>query len=319
MKRHYIVACVVLLTACSDKSETTENSLVHDKKFAVTIDWVPSPEYYGFFVAKRERLYDKAHLDVKINYGSGAPAVANQIAAGSIYAGTTTSDNILRQLARGGSFSTAVPLLRFNPAVICSLEKSPIASLQELVGKTLGVNKQSSVYQQLQYLVASKQIDSGAFKEYPIGWSGSEPLRVGQVDAILAYATNDAIDLLVKGLGPKEIFFSEHGVQLYGTVLVIAAPVVLAKEKIADEDIQKFVEATLEGYRIGGDNPKIAADALIAAEPTLKREKIEAAVARIKELNASRPAVLSKLDDWVIDGDIPTEVRARAKAMYGKE
>lgn len=287
------------------------------KQFKITIDWVPSPEYYGFFVAKSEKLYDKYGLNVTINYGSGAPVVANQVATQSIYAGTTTSDNILRQVMLGADFSRAVPILRYNPSVLVSFENKAISNLKELKNHTIGVNKQSSVYQQFDYILGKdNKIKKSSFKEYPIGWGGAAQMASGEVDAILAYATNASIDLKLSGKNIKELFFSDKGVNLYGLVLVFASKSTLADNNILEEDIENFIQATIEGYRIGESNPSLAVDSLIAAEPTLKTEKIKMAVERISELNKTKQADFSKLDTWINDGNIPTEILEKAKALY---
>jgi len=181
------------------------------KSFTVTIDWVPSPEYYGFFYAKENGLYRNAGLEVDIKYGSGAPVVANQLAAGSIYAGTTTSDNVLRQIARGATFSQMIPILRFNPVVLAylpnpdfNLEASNLAAT--LTNKVIGTNKQSSVYAQLMHLVDKGVIKKDSFKEYPIGYGGPLQLKQHLADVILAYTTNVVVDLEIEGLKPREVF-----------------------------------------------------------------------------------------------------------------
>lgn len=283
--------------------------------FNVVIDWVPSPEYYGFFYAKETGIYRSSGLNVDIEHGSGAPSVASRLAAGSIYAGTTTSDNVLRQIARGAIFDSVTPLLEFNPVVIASLSTHPIKTVDSLKGKTIGVNQQSSAYQQFLVVLQKKGISPDGYKEYPIGYGGAAQLKVGEVDAILAYTTNVVIDLEASGSHVEEIRLEDKGNDIcsFGVVLVIAAEQVLNTQSISRETVEKFISATLEGYRRGAEDVVRAVAALQKAEPTLNKEKLTMAIDKIGMLNRRAVCDRSRLDDWV---NVSAAARGTAMSLY---
>ena len=314
MKRLTVVALILLilsLASCHGKRDLSQ-----PKPFEVTIDWIPSPEYYGFFYAKRNHLYEQAGLDVTIRSGTGAPTVATQIAMGNVYAGTTTSDNILRMMGRGGDLSRVVPLLAYNPSVIAVLPSSSIHTLEDIQGKRLGVNKQSSPYQQLMWLVRHGKAGNGRFQEYPIGYGGAVQLRDNEVDGILAYTTNVVVDLESDNLKPREIRFADYGVKLYGTVLAFAGRDDLAKAGVSDNDLDAFTKATLEGYERGSQDVNGAIDALLEAQPTLDRRKLEIAIRKIGSLRREPPYSLSDLDTWVEGEGINDNTRLKARSLY---
>jgi ABC-type nitrate/sulfonate/bicarbonate transport system substrate-binding protein len=288
------------------------------KKFEVTIDWIPSPEYYGFFYAKHFHLYEQAGLDVTIRNGTGAPTVATQIALGNIYAGTTTSDNILRVLARGGELSRAVPLLAYNPSVIAVLPNSSIHKLADLQGKKVGVNKQSSPYQQLMWLIRKGKVGDGHFTEIPIGYGGAVQLESRDVDAILAYTSNTVVNVEKDGIKPVEIHFGddENGVKLYGTVLALGSKADLAKAGLRDEDVASFVRVTLQGYQVGATDIDGAVNSLLEGQPTLDRHFLEIAIRKIAVLRQGPPYALQDLDAWVEGEGIDTQSRERARSLY---
>jgi ABC-type nitrate/sulfonate/bicarbonate transport system substrate-binding protein len=329
MRKSFLAVLIVILfifTGCSnERKEESENKTIkiaeHEqgvkiKKFQVTIDWAPSPEYYGFFYAKSQGYFLDYQLDVDIQYGSGAPVVASQLAAGDIYAGTTTSDNILRQISRGAYFSSAVPLLKFNPSVIASLTSNPINTLMDIKGKTLGTNKQASVYQQLIFLVNNGNIAKNSFKEYPIGWGGAAQLENGLVDGILAYTTNAVVDLQTKDIQIKEIYLGKEGIITYGLVLVIGDKDNLNKNNISDSDINNFIAAVKKGYAEGGKDVKNAVASLMAVEPTLDSKKLQLAIDKINKLNSEANYPLESIDQWVTSDDITPEHRKNALSLY---
>jgi ABC-type nitrate/sulfonate/bicarbonate transport system substrate-binding protein len=285
-------------------------------KFTITIDWIPAPEYYGFFYARQKGIYKDVGLDVEIRFANGAPEVAKELAVGNIYAGTTTSDNLLRQVADGAEFSFARPLLKFNPCVLASLAKSPITKLEDIREKIIGTNPQSSVYQQFLYLLKQHNISKSSFKQYPIGWGGAAQLKAGDVDAILAYTSNVVIDLEKDKIPVTEIFFGDLGVESYGVVLAVGSEKLLAKNGISAEQARKFAAATIAGYEMGYQDVPGAVAALQAAEPTLEKTKVEFAIRKIGKLNARFQFVSSNLDRWVEDSNITEESRSATRRLF---
>lgn len=310
-----LLLSIVGCSSNADKSKTSKSS-DELKQFDVTIDWVPSPEYYGFFYAKESGYYKDIGLNVIIHNGSGAPVVANEIAAGAIYAGTTTSDNVLRQVARGAKFYKVKSLLTYNPSVVASLSDSPVKKIQDLNGKILGTNQQSSVYQQLLYLGQIGKISFEKFKEYPIGYGGAMQLKSREVNAILAYTTNVVVDLEKDGIKVNEIYLGDEGVATYGLVLAFGEESKWGKANITIADINNFIDATIRGYLKGADDVGNTIKALKKAEPTLDDQKITLAVKKIQKLNYNVNYPLAALDLWVTDDNITKDVRSKALALY---
>lgn len=326
------LVCIVGISVFCLLSQSCQNSNTENrkslKKMEVKIDWIPSPEYYGFFYAKAKGLYKNAGLDVKILRGTGAPAVAKELSVGTIYAGTTTSDNVLREMIdaksnnNGEPFYSATALLSFNPCVIASLDKDGkrVENIKALQGKTLGVNKQSSVYQQFQWLITKyADVKPDSIMEYPIGWGGSVELELGKVDAILAYATNVVLDLEKKGIPTYELYLGDEGACTYGTVLVTSRAEVFKKEGLSTNDIQKFVQATKDGYVKGASDIDSAIEALLKEEPTLNREKLRLAINKIAEKNDSVHYNEEDVDRWYKGEpgkDVSEEVRVNTRQLY---
>lgn len=262
----------------------------------VTLDWLPSPEYYGFYYAAYTRLYEKVGVRVTFKNASGAPVVAAQLAAGSIRIGTSTSDALLRQAAQGASYQRLVPLILFNPVSLVSLPRKPVRAVADIRNATIGTNPQSSAYAQFEHLLRTTGLPFGSFKEFPIGYGGSVQLLSGQVDAFLAYTTNQAIDIELQTAGFSEFLFEDQGIKNYGLVLAVAEKGLKVDPKLLDD----FISATIQGYKLGGANVEDAAIALLRAEPTLNKDKTVAAIRKIVRLNErASETVPPDLDAWV--------------------
>ena len=289
------------------------DSLPKSRTVNINIDWVPSGEYYGFFYALENGYYKKEGFEVKIVYGNGAPSVAAQVANGSVAIGTTTSDNITTQISRGSTFSKAVGILKYSPTSLVSLSKKEIKNLNGLKGKTIGVNVQASSYSQFLFLLKNSNIDTKTFKEFPIGFGGAAQLENGQVDAFLAYTTNQAVDLELKGKKISELYFGDLGISSYGLALVFANKEHLKEFNISDNDVLKIIRATEKGYNDGAKDVNGAAAALIKYEPSLSSDKLKFVIGKIALLNKSKAISSNKLDAWMSPDD---SIKSKSRNLY---
>lgn len=289
------------------------------KPVKIVIDWQPSAEYYGFFFAKSTGRYAAAGYDVELAYGKGAPAVAAEVGTGSASLGTTTSDNLVRWVAKGGSFSKARALLAFNPAVVVSLSSSNIKSIGDLKGRRLGTNPESSVYTQFLKAAQSSTVEGFGAKEDPtIGWSGISQLRSKSVDAILAYTTNVVVDLDLSGEKVNELFLGDYGIKSYGLVLVATGKEYLSKAGLDDDDVKKIFDITSQAYDEGykESNIPLVSGFLRAADPGIAMPKVVKAIEKIGDLNSRIHYPLGALDEWVEGPDVSRAAREKALQLF---
>lgn len=316
MARFSVMACVLVLAmlgGCDDKRD----SAVSNQKITITLDWLPSPEYYGFYYALDKGLYESVGISVTIKNGSGAPVVAAQLAANNISVGTTTSDNILRQAARGVKFRQLIPIMKYNPVSLVSTTEIPIRKFDEILGKTIGTNPQASPYAQFSHLLAKNKISRQSYKEYPIGFGGAVQLKSREVDGFLAYTTNQAVDVALAGLPLVELHFGEDlGLRTYGLVLAVGNKV--ENDNQWDTLVRNLIDATIQGYKKGAKDVAGSVAALKKIEPNLDERKLAAAIKKMSVLNAAAPSsVPEDLDNWVsIDGVDVSKIRAELQELY---
>lgn len=321
----FLVLITSMLLAACEKQRTTpvpatgQQSTANLKKVKFVIDWQPSAEYYGIFFAKEQGRFAAAGFDVDVVYGKGAPAVAAEIGAGQAAIGTTTSDNLVRSVARGGSFSFARPLISFNPAVVISLDSANIKAVEDLRGKTLGTNPESSVYSQFLKSVGRPSVEAMGAKEDPtMGYGGIPQLRGKRVDAILGYTTNIVIDLQLSGETINEIFLGDRGVQSYGVVLVATGKEHLTRANLTEQDIASIGDVVAKAYVDGSssENIDLSVAALKKAEPQLDAKKLQLAIQRIRDLNSKIHYPLGAVDQWVEGADVSRSMREKALSLY---
>jgi NitT/TauT family transport system substrate-binding protein len=298
MRKIFILTIIIgIISACTD-GKIDRNI----KNIEITIDWLPTQEYFGIYYAKHSGIFKRYGYNVTIKSGTSAADVATQIGVGSIAIGTTTSDSVLRRYAEGQHFSALRKIFNFNPASMITLQNKNIHKLADLYGKTLGVNIQANPYEQFTYVIENDRnipLQAGQFKEYPIDFGGPEQLLAGNVDTFLGYTTNHAIDVSLRRPDMQEIFFGDLGVYSYGLVLAFADVQTLARHNLNNEDIDKIYNAVAEGYNKGLQDMDKAVEYLMENSPTLTKEKIQAGIAKIGKLNQSVVYPHYQIDQWV--------------------
>lgn len=308
--------CFLFLCSCGKKEKQTTEGL---KDIEITIDWLPVAEYYGFYYAKHSGIFKEYGYNVTIKNGTGAPDVATQIGVGNILIGTSTSDNILRRYADGYEFSAIRKIFNFNPSSLVTLKKNKINHISDMYGKTVGVNIKASPYEQLMSLIFDNRnipIEKGSFKEYPIEYGGAEQLLRGDVDAFLAYTTNQAIDVSLRSNDIKEIFLGDLGVYSYGLVLVFANSDLLIKNGITQDDVAKISEAVVKGYDRGLIDISNAVKYLKENEPLLDDKKVKEGILKIGKLNKTVLYPHKHIDAWIKDSQITEYKRHEMLKLY---
>src|SRR5262245_42369507 len=106
-----VLGCLALLAGCSrDKTEPPAADPAASKatatkpaltKSRLALDWVPEPEFGGFYAARENGAYARHGLDVEILGGGAGAPVAQMVAAGQADFGTTGADAVLTARARG--------------------------------------------------------------------------------------------------------------------------------------------------------------------------------------------------------------------------
>ncbi len=315
-KFNLILGLLISVTLLSCNNKKQQNGI---KEIEITVDWMPTGEYYGIYYAQSSGIFKKYGYNVKIKNGTGAADVATQIGVGNICIGTSTSDNILRKYNKGLKYSALYRIFKFNPSSIVTLKSEKINSINDLYGKVLGTNIEASPYAQFMYLINEDKkivLQKTSFEEYPIGYGGAVQLLENKVDAFLAYTTNQAIQVSLKTNNSKELFLGDYGVYSYGLVLAFADKSVLEKKGLNKQDVENISKAVMEGYREGFKNIDKSIEYLKKNAPTLDDKMVREAILKIGKLNSSVVYPHKEIDNWV--KGVSSEKRKEVLKLYSK-
>jgi len=127
-----------LLCGCSgEPGRTAESPGVHSDRIVVQLDWVAEPEHGGFYQAKALGYFEEEGLDVVLIQGGANAFVHQKIATGQAQFGQSDSTNTLLAIAEGLPLINLAAVFQHDPSVLMMHEDNPIASFEELSGKTI--------------------------------------------------------------------------------------------------------------------------------------------------------------------------------------
>ena len=105
-----ILAAMAMATAlgCSSKEGSGSTGGAPGKtKVKLVLNWVPEPEFGGFYAAREIGSYDKQGLEVEIMGGGAGVPVVQMVAGGQADFGISGADEVLTAKARGAAWVKA--------------------------------------------------------------------------------------------------------------------------------------------------------------------------------------------------------------------
>jgi NitT/TauT family transport system substrate-binding protein len=160
---------------------------------------------------------------------------------------------MINSAVQGQPLVAFAAIMQRDPSCIASSPERPIATLRDLVGKTVGVP--SSIRGQLSELMRRAGLDPAAVRFVP---SGTDPgmLVAGQVDGYYDWATKIVPSLRHIGFDPHIMHMADIGAPGYGGVLFTRRD----RLERQFETFVRYTRALVKGWRWMVDNPAETAE-----------------------------------------------------------
>jgi NitT/TauT family transport system substrate-binding protein len=229
------------------------------------LGWLASNNNIGEVVASQLGYFEEEKLNVVIQPGGPSIDGVAIVASGRCDLGQVSSSPSLMLAA-----SQKIPVkcfatgLQQHPYTFFSLEKKPIRTAQDMVGKKIGIQATGKIL--LTALLKKHNIPEKDVEVVVIG-SDFAPLLTGQTDAVTGWLTSTTA---IKALGqpPVTLRLWDAGVQLYALPLYATKDTLEKKPQM----VGGFLKAMSRGYAFAQKEPEKATDLLIKEYPNFKRD-----------------------------------------------
>lgn len=315
------VSALALAASFSAQAQTTPIKFQLDWRFEGPAALFLQPVAKGHFKA--------AGLDVQVDAGTGSGAAVQRVASGTYDMGFADLAALMEFHANNPDAPNkpvAVMMVYNNtPAAVMALKKSGIKGPADLNGKKLGAPVFDAGRRGFPIFQKANNIAN-------VTWVSMDPplretmLARGDIDAITGFSFTSLLNLEARGVKMQDVVtlpYADHGVKLYGNV-IIASPKLVRENPAA---VKAFLSAFAKGAKEVMANPDAsiqyvkARDGIINEELEKRRLRmaIDAVVAspdaRAEGFGQVNPGRLSLMASQVSDA-FATKTRVKADEVW---
>jgi ABC-type nitrate/sulfonate/bicarbonate transport system substrate-binding protein len=247
------------------------------EEVTIQLHWYPSASFAGFYTAQELGFYEERGLSVNILEGGLGVDVFGMLQEDEAQFAVAVGDAVMQMRSQGQDLVAVGAVFRKNPLVVMTLEDSGLTTPQDLAGKRVGVIAPGElVFFDVLFreVLVNAGVDPESVTYVPLQmFSGAQDLLSGEMDAATGtYVTTQPVEAEVRGNPVNTIFYVDYGVPAYVDTIFTSGALV-------EEDpdlVERFVQATFEGYRYAIENPEEAVDYTMPHGENLEREVVSA-------------------------------------------
>lgn len=208
------------------------------------LKWLHQFQFAGYYAAIEKGYYRDVGLDVQLLEATANEEPAQVVLRGGAEYGIATSDLVLYR-SRGEPVVALASIFQHSPYVLVTSEK--IDHLHDLIGRRIMIEPHAD---ELMAYFSYEGIAKERLRLQPHNFDVSALIK-GEVDAMSAYATDEAFLLKQAGFPYKAFSPRSGGIDFYGDTLFTTE----AELRRNPTRVQAFVDASLKGWAYALNNP----------------------------------------------------------------
>jgi NitT/TauT family transport system substrate-binding protein len=263
----------LMLAGC--KKKEPEKPAKPQTPFTLVLNWVPEPEFGGFYAGQAAGAYAEEGVGLTIKPGGpGVPAL-QMVAAGQADAAITGADELLLAREQGADVMPVYAVYQHNPQAIMTKGDRGVQTLGDVFAGGTVALEPGLPY--AKFLKRKYTFDRVKVVPYD---GGIARLGVEENYAQQCYLTSEPLAAKKAGLATKVFPISAEGYDPYGAVVAVKRSTWEQKKPL----VEAFVRATRAGWRAYLTNPKPANDAMAALNKAMAPETFAAAAEAQRDL-----------------------------------
>lgn len=265
------VCASLVLSACVAGSNAGQSgsSATGDADVTIGLTYIPNVQFAPVYVADAQGLYNDAGVTVTVRHHGSDEGLFTALLAGQEDVVIASGDEAVVAASQGLDLVSIGQYYASYPGTVIVPADSPIATLADLKGKTIGIPGEygSSYYATLAAIKAGG-LQTSDVTISSIGYTQQAAQAAGQVDAVVGFTNNDAVQMRLSGLDIREIPLDD------GSTPLVAASIVTTREwaQSHPDAARAVVSATTEAMNAIAADPQVALDATAQWDTTLTDE-----------------------------------------------
>lgn len=274
-----LLTAVFVASGCSSTSSSSDTTVIG-------LTYVPNVQFSGVYLAEDNGDYSKEGVKVDIRHHGNDEGVFTALVSGQEQLVLATGDEVVQARSQGMDVISVGQYYREQPNVILTRADTGIKSISDLKGKKVGIpGEYGSSWLALQAYLASAHMTTSDISVVSIGYTQVSALNNKDVDAVVGFANNDAVQLSAAGVDTR-VVDCDCTIPLVSASLVTTTT--WAKEN--PEKLKKILHATQQGMTGAVEHPDQAFAATEKRDTTLTDDQTRSTATQI--LNATNLLIL---------------------------
>ena len=277
-RRAALLALVLFASGCSKPhAAPTSSDGAALAAMTLALDWVPEPEFGGFYAARESGAFARRGLDVTIQGGGAGVPVVQMVASGKVQLGLAGADEVLTARARGADVIPVFATFQTSPQGIMAHASRGAKTMADVLSSgTL------SLEPGLPYAAfLKKKFGFGKVSIVPYD-GGVARFMVDKSFAQQCYVTSEPIAAKKRGGDPQVFLVADEGYNPYLGVVIVGR----ANFDAHRAEVRAFVEAAREGWKNYLANPAPTNTVLAKLNPAMDGETLAGAADAERKLIA---------------------------------
>ena len=238
------------------------------------LDWRFEGPSAPYFVAIERGYFADAGLQVEVTAGQGSLDAIPKVATGAFPVGFADINSLIKFLDQnpGAPVIGAMMVYDKPPFAIVGRRSLGVEEPSDLEGRVLGAPPPDGAFAQWPIFVAETGIDASQVTIEPVGFPTREPsLAEGTVAAVTGFSFTSFLNTSRLGVPEEDIsviLMADHGVDLYGNVIIVNTDFAEANP----EAVSAFLEAVAKGVIDTIADPAAAVESIVPFNPAMDVE-----------------------------------------------
>jgi ABC-type nitrate/sulfonate/bicarbonate transport system substrate-binding protein len=268
------------------------------RALGLQLSFLPNVQFGGSFLADEQGYY--AAEGLRVTFLPGGPNVSTEpiVMVGKARVGITHTSELAQAITNGAELTVIGAGYQKNPFCLISQADSAIRTPQEMVGKKIGVATANvPVYEAF---LKANGISPARVSMVTVQFDPT-PVASREVDAMIGFYTNEAVQLAMSGVPVSTLMLNDHGYPLLEELYIVRTADLHNSAK--RRDIKAFMRAERRGWQKCVDDPNLAAQITVSrygAAQRLNLAQQQAEAVKQKELVIDRDTAAHGLF-WMTD------------------
>lgn len=245
------------------------------------LNWVPEPEFGGFYAAQQDGLFTAQGLNVELVKGASGTPTAQMAASGTVEFAVVSGDQVLSLRERGGDLVALFTVFHTSPMGVMVKKDAPWQDLKQVWTSDLTVAMEAGL-PYVKFLNAA--FGAGKVKIVPTG-SGLAAFERGTVQAQQCFIAAEPVQMDLQGVPVRVFSLAASGYDPYTAV------VATRRQYLRDHraECERFVRACREGWTRYLAKPEAYNPGIAALNPAMSVKAMDVAAGLQHNLVAPPP------------------------------